>query len=194
MVDGPAPPSATQTLVDPISCENWRGHSSAAPDSAPVGGASLASSMATSHILSGPGLSHLAARVRTLTRERKEALNQSDIERRCVVRLNKQLQAAQSAIASARAPPPHSPSCSEILALLRSGAFWNNLDGIKCVGSMEQFSYLLFYQRNNRRSQIKKGIKKKPVSCASSAVQTSCFLLASSSLFFMTNKLPLSRH
>jgi len=124
------------------------------------------------------------------TLPRKEALNQSDIERRCVVRQNKQLQAAQSAIASARAPPPHSPSCSEILALLRSGAFWNNLDGIKSVGSMEQFSYLLFYQRNNRRSQRKKGIKKKPVSCASSAVPTSCFLLGFFFSFFYDKQAP----
>jgi len=64
-----------------------------------------------------------------LTRERAEALNQDDFERWCVIRLKEQLQAAQSAIASARAPPPHSPSCSEFLALLRSGAFRKDRDG-----------------------------------------------------------------
>jgi len=128
-VDGPVAPSAAPTLVAPMSCENWRGHSSAASGSAPVGGSSLASSLATTHVSAGPSLSHLAARVCTLTRERAKALNQANFERRCVVRLNEQLKAAQSAIASARAPPPHSPSCSEILALLRSGAFRNDRDG-----------------------------------------------------------------
>jgi len=54
--DGPAPPSATPTLVAPISCDNWRGHSSAAPGSAPVGGLSLASSLATFHISAGRSL------------------------------------------------------------------------------------------------------------------------------------------
>jgi len=127
--DGPASPSATPTLVAPISCENWRGHSSSAPGSAPVGGSSLASSLATSHISAGSSHSHFAARGCTLTRERAEALSQADFQRRCVIRLNEQLQAAQSAVASARAHPPHSPSCSERFALLRSGAFWNDRDG-----------------------------------------------------------------
>jgi len=129
VVDGPVPPSATPTLVAPILCEKFRGHSSAASGSAPVGGSSLASSVATTHVSAGPSLSHLAARVCTWTRERAEALNKADFERHCVVRLSEQLQAAQSAIASARAPPPHSPSCSKFLALLRSGAVWNDRDG-----------------------------------------------------------------
>jgi len=129
VVDGPVPPSATQTLVAPLSCENWRGHSSAASGSAPFGGSSLASSLATTHVSAGPSLSHLAARVCTLTRERAEALHQADFVRRCVVRVKEQLQAAQSAIASALAPPPHSPSCSDVLALIRSGAVWNDRDG-----------------------------------------------------------------
>ena len=127
--DGPASPSATPTLAAPISCENWRGHSGSAPGSAPVGGSSLASSFATSHISTGPSLSHFAARVCTLTRELAEALSQADFERRCVVHLNEQLQAAQLAVASARAHPPHPPSCSETFALLRSGALWNDRNG-----------------------------------------------------------------
>jgi len=61
---------------------------------------------------------------------------------------------------------------------------------IKCVGSMEQFAYLLFYQRNNRRSQRKKGTKKKPVSCALNVVATSCFLQGFFLSFFYDKHAP----